>query len=210
MSPVWVSAIYGGYDKPKPPPPGVGYLFTDDPFLKAPGWEVILHDPYPHMHPRMKAKAPKCQPHIFLPQEPVTVWVDGSMILTPEAADVPLHPLGFWSHPHRDNIYDEAEVSAGLVKYHGLPVREQVETYKAEGLPHDHGLWASGFHTRDIRVPGVIDFFNRWWHECVLWTYQDQLSLPYARWKARVPIQQLPHALYANPYFTMEAHASDF
>lgn len=206
---VWVTAVYGDYDTPKPPPPGKGYLFTENPNFVAPGWEVIVHDPYPHLHPRMKAKAPKLQPHIFLPHEPATVWVDGSMVLFDKAAEVLMYPLGFYPHPQRISIVDEAHVSEGLPKYHNLPVREQAYSYMDAGLPPLHGLWASGFHTRDIREPGVIEFFDIWWHECLLWTYQDQISLPYARWRANVTIDHLPGSLYANPYFTIEAHTHD-
>lgn len=200
---VFVSAIYGGYDSPKPAPPGKGYLFTDDPDIVAPGWEVIVDDRYPHLHPRLKAKAPKLQPHVFLPDEPVTTWVDGSMTLKPAAADI--EPgLRFFRHPERDNVTEEAHVSTGMHKYAGLPVVLQASHYQASGL--ERGLWASGFHVRDITAPNVREFFDRWWAENLLWTYQDQLSLPYARQITGVDIVDIQWSLWSNPFFRLSEH----
>lgn len=201
---VFVTAIYGGYDYPKPGPPGKGYLFTDEADLVAPGWEVIVADPYPHLHPRMKAKAPKLQPHLFLPDEPATVWVDGSMHVLPAAADIDLWPLSFFRHPDRDNVAAEAAVSAGMSKYARTPVTAQADHYIARGLKPD--LWASGFHTRDIAAPAVREFFDVWWHECLLWTYQDQLSLPWAQQRTGAVITDIPGWLWSNPYFKLLGH----
>lgn len=198
---VYVSAIYGGYDHAKPPPPGDAVMFTDNPNLQAPGWDIRVDTRYPHLHPRLQAKAPKLLPHVFLPEHPRTVWIDGSITVT---ADVDIAPLGFFRHPARCNVANEAAVSMMMHKYAGLPCVEQANSYLAGGLPE--GLWASGFHTRDIDAPNVVEFFDRWWHENVLWTYQDQLSLPWARWKAGVEITDLAYGLYTNPWFTIGDH----
>jgi len=201
---VYCSAIYGGYDDPKPAPPGEAFMFTDDPNLVAPGWRVVVKDPFPHLHPRLKAKAPKCLPHVFLPEHPATVWVDGSMTVHEEANDIEPAALRFFRHPKRDNVAAEAAVSACMGKYQGLPVVLQANAYLAGGIRPE--LWASGFHLRDIREPGVVGFFERWWHENVLWTYQDQLSLPWARQLCLVDIVDLGYGLYTNPWFTIAEH----
>ena len=107
----------------------------------------------------------------------------------------------------RDTVDAEAAVSRQMTKYAGLPVVEQANAYLASGLLP--GLWASGFHTRDITRPGVIEFFERWWYENVLWTYQDQLSLPWARQRIGVEITDLPHGLYNNPWFRIGAHTRE-
>jgi len=204
---VFVSAIYGGYDTPKPLTFGEGVLFTDDPDLDAPGWTVVVDRRYAHLHPRLQAKAPKLQPHVFHPDIPVSTWVDGSMLVNPAVESIEPAGLRFFRHPNRDNVLDEAHVSAGMAKYGGLPVYEQARHYVSQGL--EPGLWASGFHVRGISQPGVVEFFDVWWRENLLWTYQDQLSLPWARQQTGVEIVDIPGDLYANPYFTLAAHTRD-
>ncbi len=203
---IYVSAIYGGYDVPKPAPPGDAVLFTDDHRLDAPGWEVRVQNPYPHLHPRLRAKAVKCLPHQFHPDLPQTVWVDGSIHMHGDDG-LEMSPLGFFRHPNRDTVDAEAAVSQQMAKYAGLPVVEQANAYMAAGL--FPGLWASGFHTRDITRPGVVEFFDQWWHENLLWTYQDQISLPWARQCAGVDITDLPYGLYNNPWFRIGTHTRD-
>lgn len=203
---IYVAAIYGGYDIPKPPPPGDAILFTDDRTLEAPGWEIRVADPFPHLHPRLKAKAVKCLPHEFHPEHAKTVWIDGSMHVHGDDG-LEVYPLGFFRHPQRDTVSAEAGLSRQMTKYAGLPVVEQANSYLAAGLLP--GLWASGFHTRDINHPGVVEFFEAWWHENILWTYQDQISLPWARQKTGVEITDLPHGLYNNPWFRIGAHTRE-
>lgn len=200
----FVSAIYGQYDTPPPPPPGPGVLFTEDYSLAAEGWEVRVTDPFPHLHPRLKAKAVKCQPHRFHPEHPKTIWCDGNMHVQEAANDLDIYPLGFFRHPDRDNVAEEANVSRSMEKYRGLPVIEQANAYLAGGLPR--GLWASGFHTRDISVSGVVEFFDAWWLENILWTYQDQLSLPWAKHTTCVDIVDLDGSLWASPWFGIGRH----
>lgn len=204
---IYVTAIYGGYDTPKPLTHGDGVLFTDDPDLDAPGWDVIVDRRYAHLHPRLQAKAPKLQPHVFHPEIPVSTWVDGSMTVHPPAGGLEPGPLRFFRHPQRDNVLDEAFVSQGMAKYAGLPVEAQARHYISLGIRP--GLWASGFHIRDITTPDVRGFFDVWWRENLTWTYQDQLSLPWAAQETGIRIVDIPGNLWANPYFTLAPHTRD-
>lgn len=116
--------------------------------------------------------------------------------------------MALFAHPDRDNISDEAEVSAQMIKYDGRPVRRQVEYYKSRGYP-DNGLWAAGILARDNRNRRIRKLGRRWMGENVKWTYQDQISLPYLLWKLRIAPGTIPYNLWDNPLFDLEPHASE-
>lgn len=205
------TAIYGGYDRLKPHPdhPDVdGWVcFTDDPTVTCDGW-VTAVEPARFPHPRLSAKWRKCHP-----PEGRTVWVDGSMIIHDSsffdamskglaAADMCL-----FRHPVRSSIIAEAAVSEQMVKYRGLPVMRQAQSYCATGWV-DGTLWAS---TTIGRNPTgvVLQAGAAWFAENEHWTYQDQISLPPILGRYGVDVEPLPYALWDNPWFQLAAHTSD-
>lgn len=203
------TALFGDYDdlREQPRSPGVEFVcFTDDPGLRVQGWDVRVRRPRYH-HPRMAAKWYKLLAHRALPETRHAIWIDACVTLTaPDSAARLLGALGpaglaLCRHPDRDNIYDEAEASRTLRKYDGLPLREQVATYRAAGLPERHGLWAGTVIVRDLGRP-AIRRLGRWWmRENLRWTYQDQLSLPYVLWRLDIAPTPLPWHLWDNDVF---------
>lgn len=188
MTAVIISALYGGYDHLRPQVDqdiDVDWLvFTDDASLSAPApWQVVF-DPPAYDHPNMAAKLHKCSPRV---SQRDVIWIDASMQVTSRSfAREALHArhdgIATWKHPRRDDIYEEAEASVGTEsqggKYDGLPIREQVASYRAEGHPEHGGLFACGTIAWDLGQRSAVDLGAAWLAECVHWTYQDQLSLP--------------------------------
>lgn len=169
MKTIIYTAICGDYDTVKDQPITVR-LYTDK------------DSKLPELHPRMRAKYFKCNPHEFLDCD-VSVWIDGSAeILTKDFRKWAIDQLGdgdiaLFKHPIRDCIYEEAKVSIEMPKYSGLPIYEQVEAYRGLGHPEGFGLWACGMLIR--RHNKKVEEFNKnWWNENLKWTYQDQLSFP--------------------------------
>ncbi len=209
------TALFGGYDvlPPQPRVPGIPFIcFTDDRRLTSPGWEMRVRRPrYPH--PRMAAKWYRMFAHRALPGVRYAIWIDACVALT-EAGSVArlLGALGdsgiaLCRHPDRDNIYDEAAVSRTLAKYDGQRLVEQVEAYGSEGLPNSHTLWATGVMVRDLSHR-EIRRLGRWWmRENLLWTYQDQLSLPYVLWRLDITPDPLPFHLWDNDVFVRDITA---
>jgi hypothetical protein len=193
---VILTAVYGGADNLWPQVDQdieVEWLcFTDDPSIHAPApWQVIF-DPPAYPHPNLAAKLHKLQPSVA---DHDVVWIDANMQVTrPSFAREALHArhdgIAVWRHPRRDCIYAEAEASLGAEgqdgKYAGLPIREQVESYRAEGHPEHAGLFACGTIAWDLSERSVLELGAAWLNECDRWSYQDQLSLPVVARRAAI------------------------
>ena len=193
MRVVVYSALYGGYEEPKPLPDlGVrAIMVTDNPKLVAPGWEVQLANHWGTKHgagspygPMLRAKWWKTHPQAVCGlRTDVSLYLDASMTVTaPDYVQRCLEALGDddWvmvSHPSRSCIYDEAAYSATLPRYRGAKLAEQAAHYRELGHPERWGLFANGANVRR-HTPFVLDLGQKWWQECVERTWQDQVSLP--------------------------------
>jgi len=177
-----ISSVYGGYDQPAPMPEqdveSERVLVADRPYDDWLGRVVV--EPRPQLHPRLAAKVAKCRPDLYADAD-AYIWVDASFqVTTPDFASWAVSHLqqGLIAqivHPARTRIRDEAEVSAHMTKYAGLPVREQAAHYIAQGYPDGWGLWATGLIV--YRGGSVMrEFGDVWLREQLRWTYQDQLS----------------------------------
>ncbi|WP_319052689.1 glycosyltransferase domain-containing protein [Streptomyces europaeiscabiei] len=212
-----VTAIYDGYDELKPtlPQKGVGVdwvLVTDDEALQdtstVRGWRV-MYEPRPGVHPNRAAKHPKYEPWKYT-DAAASLWVDASFrIVSPTMATEALtfaHPIAQFQHPWRDCLYAEAKESAGLAKYQGEPVLEQAEAYRQAGHPEGWGLWATGFIARR-HTGGVRELGARWLAETYEWSFQDQISQPYALREARLRPAAFPGNHLATPWLAYEGSA---
>jgi hypothetical protein len=191
-----VTAIYGGYDKPKPLPAAVldnadARLYTDDDRIAREaielGWHAIL-DEYPTgdklLSAMLRAKFIKTHPHLAAPKADISIWIDGSMTVTvPDFVQRCLGALGdddlsMTPHPWRNCIWSEAIVTAQLPRYDDVDPIKQVNFYgDVVGHPRNWGLFASGAFT--VRHTLLTEQWGgHWYHDCVFHTYQDQLSLP--------------------------------
>lgn len=207
------TAIYGGYDLPKPHPDHSAVTdwiaYTDNPDLAAPGWDV-RHAPLRYEHPRLAAKWWKCHP----PEADASLWLDGSVILTgPDYIDVIVAGLEkadmtMFVHPARDCIYDEVGASTPMLKYVGLPLQAQVEVYARQGWPAHNGLWATTTFGRR-HTTRVLAMSAAWFAHNELLTYQDQLSLPPLLEDYGIAPQPIPGNLWRNPWFKLSGHESE-
>ena len=205
--------IYGSYDIPKHTVECRGVkewrLYTDNPAIVAPGWNVVVESPpVPDgTHPRMLAKWRKCVP----PEDfEDSLYIDGSVVLhTSELVDSVVSIDSEWCmypHPARDCILDEAHASTHN-KYAGLPVLDQAHSYIQNGHGTHSGLWACGIIGRK-HTGRVVDAGKEWYSECCKWTYQDQISLPVVLKKYGVLPSRLTvgGGLWGNACFSLHAH----
>jgi hypothetical protein len=209
-----ITSIYGNHDWLVDPIEQDGvdeYIaVVDQPQSGSCGmWRQIV-EPRPHMHPRLAAKVAKCLPWRYT-KATHTLWVDGSARFKhPGVAKWATEAIGDnlvaqFRHPERHDIEPEAHVSSGMSKYDGQAMLEQVASYKKAGLPLNFGLWATGFMARCCH-PHIIQVGYEWLEEQIIWTYQDQLSLPFVYWHQDLYPVQLEGDLWGNPHVYFEAH----
>jgi hypothetical protein len=211
-----VSACYGGYDQPATPPEqdvDVRWVMVNDGQVEVPApWESVV-EYRSHLHPRMAAKIPKCNPHRYADRG-LAIWLDSSaVVMRPDFVSMCVKALGDgdvaqWVHPQRDDIVDEADISATMAKYGGQPVRAQAAHYIAGGHPRHFGLWATGCMVwrRSLWTSAAG---REWLAEQVNWTYQDQLSWPLMVRQHSLDVRPLPGALWDRQYLTFRPHASE-
>lgn len=207
-----LTSIYGVYDTLKPVLPQAGVdvewiLVTDSTpdAQAAEGWTVV-HEPHSGLHPNRAAKNPKLRPWKYT-DTPASIWIDASFRVTSTefvaAAMKHAQPIAQFTHPWRDCLYTEAEASLPLAKYKGEPISEQADYYRAMGHPDHWGLWAAGVivrqHTREVR-----EFGAAWAHEVNVWSFQDQVSEPYALRETGLRPTALPGTHFANPWLSYE------
>lgn len=191
------SAIYGGYnDVPKLPADWVerAVMYTDDPGLDAPGWEVRVVN---HGIATLNGDPARTAPMLAhkwwkmfagAGEVDVTIWLDASMTITLDCAEfvgrcigaIGYLDLAVMAHPWRDCIYDEAAYSSLLPRYadEAPHILAQSAYYATLGHPDHWGLIASGFMIRRNTADWVNKLMKDWWWECITRSHQDQISLP--------------------------------
>ena len=112
-------------------------------------------------------------------------------------------------HPSRDCIYDEVRASEGMVKYEGLPLREQAESYRRAGFPEHNGLMACGIIVRMMKNSMLRSINRDWWKEIKAWSYHDQISLPFVLWRKSYGYDEVCLDLYDNNFFRVTKHLSN-
>lgn len=133
--------------------------------------------------PRLSSKLYKALSHLF--DSEWSVWVDGDIRITPEKEKALIDELqasgkeiGFFKHPWRDCIYEEAQEVLVLGKDTEDRVLPQMARYKSEGYPEHNGLVAGGIIVRH-NTPRMRELNNQWWIEICLGSKRDQISIPY-------------------------------
>jgi hypothetical protein len=212
-----LSAVYDQYDELKEAVPQDGvqvdWVFvTDDPVLGGKesfqGWRVV-YEPRPDVHPNRAAKHPKYEPWRYTDAY-ASIWVDASFRIVSDRFAVEAtagltdeEPIAQFAHPWRGCLFDEARESAGLAKYTGEPVLEQAESYRAAGHPEGWGLWATGViarrHTEAVRRMGWL-----WLAETYRWSFQDQISQPFALREKGLRPTAFPGSHLATPWLAYE------
>jgi hypothetical protein len=224
------TAIYGDYDELKAQPRQSVetdfVCFTERTMgRERKGWRIIRDQRMRGQHPRLRAKYFKVRnDKVFgglysrlhgLGDYDATIWIDGSIqiVSTEFVAEmirtVRLFGFGMATHPKRDCIYDELIASLPYRKYQGLPLAEQVESYRRLGYPAHNGLMARGVIVRMMKNPLLAKINSDWWRENVKWSYQDQLSLPVVLWKRFTWYDPFQFAHLKNDFYEHSTHASD-
>lgn len=164
--------------------------FTDNPDIEYEKWarqqrEIIVDAPYKHLHPRMQAKRYRMHPSKYF-DTPIVIRMDWvSKLLRNDSVEKFVSELEedtdilCFKHPERDCIYDEADFSFSMEKYLWQPWQSQAAHYKTEWFPEHYWLTWTWLLVSRIHNSKIKSFFEKRRHECLLRSYQDQISFDY-------------------------------
>jgi hypothetical protein len=89
-----------------------------------------------------------------------------------------------------------------MQKYQSEPCIEQVAHYREAGMSRaepDYLLYAGGVIGR-VHSSDTERFEKAWFDECVHWSVQDQLSLPFVLWRQKRTPGIIPGNIYDNEF----------
>jgi hypothetical protein len=210
-----ITSVYGGYDQPCAPVPqdtDCEFVLVTDQHYDCDPWKVVI-EPRPQLHPRLAAKVAKCRPDLYADAD-AYIWVDASFAVNSTGfvswclTHLDHGPIAQIRHPDRQSIVDEANYSASMPKYQGLPVVAQAQHYVAGGFQDGQGVWATGLIVRRADGWPLQSFGDAWLREQTRWTYQDQVSEPVVLAEHGVRPVDMPGGLLTNQHFSIRSHAS--
>lgn len=136
-----------------------------------------------------KQRCIKINPHKFLPEYDLSIWVDGSIKLTKDVNTFiedncsGEENVYIPTHPTRKCIYKEMTECVKMKKDTEANISKQREKYKQEGFPENYGLVQSNIIVRRHNEPDCIKLMDTWWNELKNGSHRDQLSFNYSLWK---------------------------
>lgn len=189
------TALTGGYDQPvvheKLSPHCDYLLFTDSPANDRGFWKV-LQIPYKNEIPVRRSRYVKTNPHKYLQNYEVAIWIDANVIIKGDieqyaalVSSDPNTPIFGISHPHRNCIYEEAAAVIAAKKDTSDKVTRQLERYLKEGFPKKFGLVETNLLVINLKHSKTRELFEAWSNEIESGSHRDQLSLNYCLWKTK-------------------------
>lgn len=183
------TAIFGPYDDLKEPlvvTEGWKYICFTDQNLKSDVWQIEKRSLI-NGDARRTSKHYKILFHEHI-EDRYSIWVDGSFYVN---CDLNVFwqrfvsPVTLLKHPSRDCVYQEAKACIQNRRDRPEIIRKQIERYRAQGLPANSGMSASGIMLREI-TPESREFSELWYYELVNGCGRDQISYAYVNWKMPV------------------------
>jgi hypothetical protein len=159
--------------------------------LKSDVWDIRpLPKEVENLSPVKKQRFVKINPHLFLKDYELSIWVDGNVSLNGNLNDfldtkITDDEITVYvpKHPDRKCIYEEAEAVVRMRKDTADNVNKQMNRYKSEGFPKEQGLLQSNILVRQHNNPDCIKLMEAWSDEVMNGSHRDQLSFNYAAWK---------------------------
>lgn len=182
------TAIFGDRDELRDPPEaartdGVQWVCFSDRPRASDVWDVRVVESR-FACPRLAAREYKLLPHVWFPDAPWSIWIDGCLQLLRNPLQLyaelisPRHDLAAFPHPERNCLFDEAEACRQLAMTDPVALNRQLALYRAAGLEVPTGLIATGLLIRR-HTSACIQLCEDWFREAVLFSARDQISFPY-------------------------------
>jgi len=191
------------------------YCFTNNKNLKSETWKIVYLDQNEYEEIRKidqirMARFVKTHPHLFLKDYEQSLWLDGNLTINKSVRDwiylfSDESDILVFTHPDRNNIYDEAEECIRLRKDNETVIRQQIDFYKKEEYPADNGLVMTNALYRK-HTQQVEKFDELWWNEIKNRSRRDQLSFNYVLWKLHMKADLCGYHASNNDFFLYKSH----
>lgn len=189
---------------------GIDYYYFTDNNVKSDVYNVIqVKDVF--NNPRITSRCIKILPHIFLKQYPVSIYIDGSIllrgkpvgdILRQQLADVDL-----LAHKHRDRdcVYAEAQACLQWAREDQSRIAAMKKIFYLFNVPEHIGLVESGTLFRKNNYE--MNIFNElWWLFVQNISGRDQLSFALLKYFLNLSYKYLPYSVWNNQFSRSNNH----
>jgi len=185
--------------------------YVSDRDIYSDSWEVEQARSI-YGNPRKDARYHKIMPHLLFDCE-YSIWLDGSIKLISDPQMLidrylKNSDIATFKHPDRICLYEEARVCIANHLDDPAIINNQVNRYRQEGYPVNHGLAETKVVIR--RHTDEVKRFNEaWFKQLDKNSIRDQISFPYVAWKLKTPIAYMPsltHPAYTNGEFSYSKH----
>jgi len=177
------------------------YAFVDRDYEGADGWRLINSTSFSldeEFANRRNAKIYKVAPSLFLPEYDYYVWHDAINCLNVHPKEIIEEYMGesdmaIFAHPHRNCIYQEAQVLAYYNLDHIDLLKNQINAYSAAGYPKNYGLYELPcFVLKNNATTRKMSLM--WWEQICQFSSRDQISFPFVlgQMKEELNISILP------------------
>lgn len=225
------TAIFGGYDGliKQPLLDGVDYVCYTDKNIQSSVWDVIkVTPPVPNDNTRSN-RYYKILPHHHIKNYDISIYIDGNVLVRKDITKLiqtvlKNHNMACFDHAQnkadpRNCIYKEYEEIMRIGEYNGdykddpLTMAKQIEQFREEGYPENHGLITCPVLIRKHAEPDVIEVMEKWWDIVLNQSKRDQLSFNYVAWKLNFTNYYLINGDVRknNPWFyTLGTHRKNY
>ena len=177
------------------PHPNCEFHYFTDKKPERSEWQI--HEPKVVFDsPRKTSRWHKLHSHVLFPDADITIWFDSNLVLGAPLHSFLDHISGDFSslnHPHRQCLYDEGEEIIRLQWESWEKIPGQLQAYRSEGYPEQHGLVSTRVVAR-TNSPAAQELNALWWQHVEKHSLRDQISLPYVLWKLGMEPNFIPHS----------------
>jgi hypothetical protein len=205
-----ITGQYDGLIEPEYVTDGYDYVcFTDNEDFSSDVWDIRpLPKEVEGLSQIKKQRFIKINPHLFLPEYELSVWVDGNVTLKGNLNELTEKTLVddcsiyVPKHPSRNCIYSEAKAVISMRKDKEENVNPQIDRYEKEGFPSKYGLLQSNIVIRKHNNEDCKKIMETWSDEVINGSHRDQLSFNYVLWKNNdVKVIYLDKKIYKSEWF---------
>ena len=209
-----ITGDYDSIEEIREPEKGIDYYcFTNNPSLSSKTWKIIQIKDNSLDNCRL-ARRTKILGHKILDKYDVAVWTDANIIWQKPISEFvkQFHKsdtLSISAHHARTNVKDEADACLIENKETADTLKDTIEFLEREGFPDNVGLFESPVFIREPHDKIMNQTCKTWFDIIQNKSKRDQLSLPYAIWKNKMPVNVIPIIAWKNPWYTYTIHTSN-